>query len=230
MSRAQILERIRRACGGAPPPPIPASLPVFGRISDRISRFGLELEKVGGFFWDARGGGSRVAQTLARILKETGTREIYWETPEVLEKHGLPYGRSKGVPAEGPVLWYSSHPYGAVTLPLALEVLPYSRVRLAEVPLSASSAAAGLADTGTVVHALRAGTGRLLSVLPLAHIAMLREEDLLSNQAEFFTRYSPGEQSSATTLVTGPSRTADIEKTLVLGVHGPRYWHVVLTG
>jgi L-lactate dehydrogenase complex protein LldG len=66
-------------------------------------------------------------------------------------------------------------------------------------------------------------------VLPPVHVAFLCQADLLMNHAEFFARVKLGEKESYQVLVTGPSRTADIEKTLVLGVHGPRRHYVVLT-
>jgi L-lactate dehydrogenase complex protein LldG len=96
--------------------------------------------------------------------------------------------------------------------------------------LSAGHAYRGIAETGTVVQRTVPGTGRLLAVLPPAHVVFLSERDLLMNHADFFREVRPGEEGSYLVLVTGPSRTADIEKTLVLGVHGPQRHYVVLTG
>ena len=100
---------------------------------------------------------------------------------------------------------------------------------MAAIPVSASSAAFGIAETGTVVQTVGPGRGRLLNVLPETHIVFLAHGDLLSNMDQLFERIRPGEKGSALTLVTGPSRTADIGKVLVKGMHGPRRWFVILT-
>ncbi|RPJ83378.1 MAG: lactate utilization protein B/C, partial [Acidobacteria bacterium] len=71
--------------------------------------------------------------------------------------------------------------------------------------------------------------GRLLPVLAPVHVAFLRRQDLLMNHADFFSSVKLGDAESYLVLVTGPSRTADIEKTLVLGVHGPQKHYVILT-
>jgi len=116
-----------------------------------------------------------------------------------------------------------------VKLPLTIRVKQRQRLELARISLSASSARFGVAETGTIVHAVRSGVGRLLSVLPPSHLVLLSEGDLLMNQKELFSHLRLGEEGSALTLVTGPSRTADIEKTLVMGAHGPKQLFVMLT-
>ena len=90
---------------------------------------------------------------------------------------------------------------------------------------------AGIAETGTLV--LPAGQGRMLSasLLPEVHLAVLRESDLRLSLAQVFkeTRAGPLQQiceASSLALISGPSRTADIEMTLTIGVHGPGEVHV----
>jgi L-lactate dehydrogenase complex protein LldG len=69
----------------------------------------------------------------------------------------------------------------------------------------------------------------MISLLPPAHIALIPRDRILSGLDELFTRLPhPGEQSSSMVLITGPSRTADIEQILVRGVHGPGVIHVVV--
>ena len=94
---------------------------------------------------------------------------------------------------------------------------------LAEAGLT--GALAGVAETGTLV--LPGGSGRPLtaSLLPAVHIAVLRAEDILPDMVSAL-KLTEVRQSPATVLISGPSRTADIEMTLTLGVHGPREVHV----
>jgi L-lactate dehydrogenase complex protein LldG len=89
----------------------------------------------------------------------------------------------------------------------------------------------GLADTGTVVVCSGRAGGRIESLLPAVHIALLRASDLVAGLPELFAalvRERRFEQTSAVTLVTGPSRTADIELTLTIGVHGPKHLFIVI--
>ena len=92
-----------------------------------------------------------------------------------------------------------------------------------------TAAAYGLADTGTLVVFASETEARLLSLLPPVHIAVLERQRLLSGLDELFLRHPrPLAETSAMVLITGPSRTADIELILVRGVHGPGELHVIL--
>jgi L-lactate dehydrogenase complex protein LldG len=63
------------------------------------------------------------------------------------------------------------------------------------------------------------------------HVIEAREDQLVPDLAAALGRIGPElAQASAVTLVTGPSRTADIEQTLIRGVHGPKDVHVVFVG
>ena len=90
-----------------------------------------------------------------------------------------------------------------------------------------SSALYGLADTGSVVLAPSADEPRARSLLPEVHVALLHEDRILPGLAELFAALGD-ELPSALAIVTGPSRSADIEQKLVVGVHGPGEVHVVL--
>jgi len=89
-----------------------------------------------------------------------------------------------------------------------------------------STAIYGLADTGSVV--LSSSTEpRAQSLLPDVHVTLLREDLILPGLDELFAALGD-DLPSALAIVTGPSRSADIEQKLAVGVHGPREVHVVL--
>ena len=91
-----------------------------------------------------------------------------------------------------------------------------------------STALYGLADTGSVVLAASPEEPRARSLLPSVHVSLLDEDRILPGLAELFEAVGD-DLPSALAIVTGPSRSADIEQHLVVGVHGPGEVHVVLT-
>jgi L-lactate dehydrogenase complex protein LldG len=88
-----------------------------------------------------------------------------------------------------------------------------------------------IAQTGSILLTTRSAGGRALSVLPPHHVVVAQANQLVPDlPAAFellFVRYSDNFPSFAT-LITGPSRTGDIERILVLGAHGPRNLTVIL--
>lgn len=91
-----------------------------------------------------------------------------------------------------------------------------------------SRAVYGLADTGSVVLAASPEEPRAASLLPAVHVSLLDESRILAGLAELFAAVGAN-LPSALAIVTGPSRSADIEQVLAIGVHGPGEVHVVLT-
>jgi len=77
-----------------------------------------------------------------------------------------------------------------------------------------------LADTGTLVQDATAIDKRLVSTLPEIHVALIETSKLLPDMESVLIRMSPKE-ASYISMITGPSRTADIERVLTIGVHGP---------
>ena len=90
-----------------------------------------------------------------------------------------------------------------------------------------SRASYGLADTGSVVVVASADEPRSRHLLPDVHVSLLSEDRILPGLVELFDAIR-GDLPSALAIVTGPSRSADIEQRLVVGVHGPAKVHVVL--
>jgi L-lactate utilization protein LutC len=90
-----------------------------------------------------------------------------------------------------------------------------------------STAIFGLADTGSVVLAAAPDEPRARSLLPDVHVTLLHEDLILPGLADLFAALGD-DLPSALAIVTGPSRSADIEQKLAVGVHGPGEVHVVL--
>lgn len=88
-----------------------------------------------------------------------------------------------------------------------------------------------IARSGTVMVSSAQGGGRQLSVYPPVHIVIARKNQLVESLEEAYSgileKYKDNLPSQIA-LITGPSRTADIEKTLVLGAHGPKEIRVFL--
>lgn len=85
-----------------------------------------------------------------------------------------------------------------------------------------------IAETGTAVVASRLSGGRRSGLVDPVHVIEARDDQLVPDLAAALELIGPELlRSSTVTLVTGPSRTADIEQTLIRGVHGPGEVHVV---
>jgi L-lactate dehydrogenase complex protein LldG len=89
-----------------------------------------------------------------------------------------------------------------------------------------------MADTATLVMRNRAGQPRSVAVVPSIHIAVIAQKQIISDLKELYAllRWDPDAGKEGLTnymaFISGPSKTADIEATLVHGAHGPREVHV----
>jgi L-lactate dehydrogenase complex protein LldG len=109
---------------------------------------------------------------------------------------------------------------GAVLAGAATGASPRAEQAAAEVGVTGCDAA--IAETGSLVVLSGPGKPRAASLLPPLHVCVVRLDDLRASMGEFFEERASDIASSAScTFITGPSRTADIELTLTLGVHGP---------
>ncbi len=93
-----------------------------------------------------------------------------------------------------------------------------------------SAAQSAIAETATLVLDSETERHRLVSLVPPVHIAIVDAATICLTLAEALEWMAQGDELSPTiTLITGPSRTADIELTLAIGVHGPQELYVVVT-
>ena len=113
----------------------------------------------------------------------------------------------------------------ALGLPVLWTDGGYDPVELERCDAGLTACDALVAQTGSVLVTSRSAGGRALSVLPPHHVVLARREQLIADLPAAFAllrqRYAPGYPSFAS-LITGPSRTGDIERILVLGAHGPK--------
>ena len=87
-----------------------------------------------------------------------------------------------------------------------------------------------IAETGTVLLLSSPATPKVTALLPETHVCVVRASRLLDTMEDSFAllRTEVGEPPRAVFFVSGPSRTADIEQTIVIGAHGPYRVHIVI--
>ncbi len=98
--------------------------------------------------------------------------------------------------------------------------------------LGVSGAFCGIAETGTLMLVSGAGSPASVSLLPETHVALLPVARIVAHMEDGWAlaRHELHTLPRAVNFISGPSRTADIEQTLVLGAHGPYRVHIVLIG
>jgi len=208
VSREAVLHKVRTALGRAPgqspgePPAVRIRILKIG-IEQRIQQFREAIEKLNGKAYQAD------SKLDARAYAErllAGKRGVASSAPFLMEC---------GIPSISGVV-------SGLTDRLAL------REACATCDIGITSADYALADTGTLVMLSSAEEARMISLLPPCHLAVVPRERLLTGLDELLDLLPvPSDRSSSMVLVTGPSRTADIEQILVRGVHGPGEIHVV---
>ncbi|MGE5124606.1 MAG: LutB/LldF family L-lactate oxidation iron-sulfur protein [Acidobacteriaceae bacterium] len=169
-----------------------------------VEQFAAELEGLGGKFVICAP--NEAVEKIEGILQEQGQPEILaWDSEQ------LPAGLLQRLSTMGIQVHYPG-----------LETLQEcSRMRV-----GITGAAAAIAETGSLL--LLGGHGKPLtaSLLPEIHIAMVWEKDIYAHLDQVLSREYV-ESTPAAVIITGPSRTADIEMALTIGVHGPGKLYVV---
>lgn len=215
VNRDQFLSRVSSAvmASDAPPPPIVAErLPDLDPV-DHLAMFRLR------------------AQTVDAVVHGPVTR------------HGVPraiIGIAAGHECETFASWDDLPVSG---IPTALTVAGLTRVghvvpsdgrkahqmEYASLDLGVTGSVAGLAESGSVVLTHGPGKARMVSLSPEVHVVLLEVANIDRTLAFWAARHPEMTRQTANlVIVTGPSRTGDIELELNLGVHGPRHVHVIL--
>ena len=227
MSRSETLTRLRAALQGRMSPELPEALPAFPRFEDPVAVFSERLTLAGGTVLDSRSQG--LEECLSRVLREVSAEVIFWEEKATLEKHSIPYTLINHSAFENRDLVLSNHPNQRITFPVLLATRELTLKQVEGVEVSAGSAEVGIAETGTILFRSGRRRSRLLFALPPCRLTLLSAGSIVHSLCEATDSGLRVEESALLTWATGPSRTADIEKRLVIGVHGPGTWFVILT-
>ncbi len=213
----QIRTSLRTGLLPSAAPTVPARPTLAPLPADPVQSFRSNLEAVRGRVHGPLSPEAAVG-AVAALLREAGAGQVLsWPLAEV----GLP-GLAESLAEAGLTLVDPTVPDDAAGRAEALQ-------RLAQVPVGLTGAQAGLSDTGSLVLIHGAGLSRLASLLPAVHVAVLFVDTLYAGLPAYWAMSpEPVAQTSNVVIVTGPSRTADIELTPVFGVHGPRRLDVVL--
>ncbi len=218
--RENILARIREALSAAAPSPGP-----HGAVSHRPP--GLPTASDQRRLLPAVG--KSLDEMLALFAKNSA--ELHSDFRALKDQAELAAGLKGLAAAEG---WnrVATHK-GALTgsacaalgRPTLLTDSAFAKSDLEKCPVGITECDALVAQTGSVLVTSRSAGGRALSVLPPHHIVLARREQLVPGlpdaiallKAKYGTNYP-----SMVSFITGPSRTGDIERILVLGAHGPK--------
>ncbi len=112
---------------------------------------------------------------------------------------------------------------------IATSDAPPGAKEIFEFDVGVTTAQAAIAETGTLVLDSARERHRLASLVPPVHIAIVEASSIFQTLAEALAFiHQNGDISPAVTFITGPSRTADIELTLAIGVHGPQELYVIV--
>jgi L-lactate dehydrogenase complex protein LldG len=206
ISRQAILDRVRKATGGAPD--------VAGRYSE-LNRSYVRAGKLNAE--------ERIALMIERLREYDA--EVVEAAPaslaQAIREQLTVSGRHRFVaPAGLPAEWLAGDFEWKIDHGLSTEEIEQTEGVV-------TAAFCGIADSGTIVlhHSAEEGR-RIISLLPDWHLCVLRASQVVETLPEYFARCP--EAPALATYISGPSATADIEMTRIKGVHGPRFLNVVL--
>lgn len=228
MSRAEFMQRVRAAAAAGrayrvhSPGELPPRVGYQGAGNDPVARLAAEITAVGGqahLVENLDAARAKLTVLLAALAPQSA---LCWHHP-LLDRLDL-RGALKSSGTK--LLDYD-----------ALAPLPWEEARVAMIAadVGITSATYAVAETGTLAVAAAAGRERLASLLPPVHIAVIEREQIVPDLFDLFDRLAadatgptPRGLPSNLVMITGPSKTGDIELTLTTGVHGPGVWHVIV--
>lgn len=224
-SREKILNKLRAARKPFPDaPPRPKHYHPVTVITDHspaavLARFTEELVTLRGEVFAVEGDQAARDQVLRLLQSHNTTQVLAWDFAHIPVA-----GLKEAITEAGITIDYPD-----IHGELRLEALHY----YAEAQVGLTGADAAAATTGALVVSTDTGKGRIPTVLPPVHLAVITQAQIVPHLEGWLaqrraTPEKPLNSHSNLCFIAGPSRTADIEKTLVLGMHGPRILQVVV--
>lgn len=239
--KSEFLDSVRRSLGRNPVPPDPA----YPRLLDDMSSLQEEAQRIRARLAETR---STLLDKFAEVAQVRGWNVHRTSNPESAMAHIQSLADSLEVKNAvrsdqevfGQVLVDAPLEARGINMTTVLHGPDKSRESLRSSIIAADIGLTGadyaVAETGSVIVLPRKGLSRLVSLVPPVHLAIVRPEDLIESLDDLFVlrrlayQENGGDMGSYLNFITGPSRTADIEQTLVVGVHGPKEVHLVLLG
>jgi len=168
---------------------------------------------------------SDAADLIKSICEDKDAKSVLRSTHEVLDQISV----DAAVANSGATLGTTDHS-GENTR----ELVDQSKADAFTADIGITGVDYAIAETGTVVLHPRSGLSRLVSLAPPTHIAVLRPGEVLDSLDELFAMerndFMSGNLAGSMNLISGPSKTADIEGTTVTGIHGPLEVHLIVLG
>jgi len=182
---------------------------LLGVMADVAARMGWKVYRVGSHL--------EAAERVKALAQKKSVKAALHSSHPVLEKMGL-----------------------AAALP-GVEMTPMSasndaewtalREKAAAADMGITGADYAVAETASCVFIARPGQSRMTSLLPPLHVAVIELGQVLASLDELFALLAAGHVPfNYLNMVSGPSRTGDIEQTIVIGAHGPKEAHMVIIG
>ena len=215
MDQRVFLARVRRKLA-TPAPENPAHpLPPLPAIVPEAESHLLDPHDLAGSF-------ERAAKAVSAEVHRVNGNEV---PPDLIAELVERYHVTRAVVSAEP----EALAVGVELRALHVDVEALSIEAAARADLGVTSATYGLATTGTVVQESSVAGGRTASLLPPVHLCVLPASRLVpSTTAVLRSLGAPGRLPSNLVLITGPSRSGDIEQIITLGVHGPTALHIAL--
>ena len=177
-----------------------------GDAAERPATFKAEAERAQATVAEVAAAADVPAESLASCARTICRRPCAWATTRA--SRAMPWGATALEIAHGPS---DGHDLNAVSV-----------------------AFAAVAESGTLALVSGPDNPTTLNFLPDNHFVVVFADDLVGDYESVFAKlravYGVGAAPRTVNFITGPSRSADIEQTLLLGAHGPRRLHIVIVG